>query len=86
MSVVIRNKPSIEKKDPHYFYEYYGFVDSQGDFFLITANDSVVLMDDNFEVYNVYHKAIEDFLAEEFTTTLVRAYKKNDFDILIDLK
>jgi hypothetical protein len=45
-------------------------------------------MEEYFTTYNLGngHCSIEDFLAEEFNTTLVRAYKKNDFDILIDLK
>lgn len=88
MSVVIRNKPTTEKKEDHSIYEYYGFIDSEGDFFLITESDTIVLMNENFSAYNLSngHCSIEEFLESEFNTTLVRAYKKNDFDILIDLK
>jgi hypothetical protein len=88
MSVVIRNKPTVEREDKHPIYEYYGFIDSDGDFFLITESDMIVHMDEYFTTYNLGngHAFIEEFLESEFDTTLVRAYKKNDFDILIDLK
>jgi hypothetical protein len=86
MAVVINNKPSMEGHHEHRFYEYYGFIDSEGDFFIITENDSVVLMNDNFTSHSVYTSSIEDFLSEEFNTTLVRAYKKDDFDVVINLK
>ena len=86
MAVTINNKPSMEGKHEHRFYEYYGFVDSEGDFFLITENDNVVLMNDNFTNYTIYDQSIEEFLMSEFNTTLIRAYEKNEFDIIINLK
>lgn len=88
MSVVIRNKPSMEKKEEHSIDEYYGFIDSDGDFFLITENNVIVHMTDHFPVFNLDNEycSIEEFLAYAMETTLVRTYKKNDFDILIDLK
>ena len=86
MAVTINNKPSMEGKYEHRFYEYYGFVDSEGDFFLITENDSVIIMNDNFTAYTVYDHSIEEFLMSEFNTTLVRAYRKDEFDIIINLK
>ena len=88
MSVTINNKPPMNKKYEHRFYEYYGFVDSEGDFFLISVNDAVVRMAENFDSYHVYgsYETIEDFLENEFDTTLIRAYKKDEFDIIINLK
>jgi hypothetical protein len=88
MSVTIRNKPTVERKEEHLIYEYYGFIDSEGGFFLITESDIIVHMDEYFTTYNLGngHTSIEEFLESEFDTTLVRAYKKNDFDIFIDLK
>ena len=88
MSVVIRNKPTTEKKEEHSIYEYYGFLDSDGDFFLITESDIIVHMTEHFPAFNLEneHCSIEEFLEREFGTELVRAYKKNDFDILVDLK
>lgn len=88
MAVTIKNKPLIQNREEHSLYEYYGFIDSDGDFFLITENDVIVLMGGDFPAYNLSdeYNSIEKFLYGEFSTTLVRAYKKNDFDITIDLK
>ena len=88
MSVVIRNKPTTEKKEEHPIYEYYGFIDSDGDFFLITESDVIVHMTDHFPVFNLGNEycSIEEFLEYAMGTELVHTYKKNDFDILVDLK
>lgn len=88
MAVTIRNKPTIQNREEHPIYEYYGFIDSDGDFFLITENNIIVHMSDIFSSYNLSNSytSIEEFLESEFDTTLVRAYKKNEFDITIDLK
>ena len=88
MAVRIKNKPSIEEKETHQLCEYYGFVDSKGHFFLITDDNVIVLMRDDFLSYNLDGEfdLIEDFLRCEFNTTLISAYKNNDFDITIDLK
>ena len=88
MSVKINNKPPIENKEIHRICEYYGFIDSEEHFFLITDGDIIILIAEEFSNYNNYNEfdSIEDFLKLKFDTTLVRAYKKNDFDITIDLK
>lgn len=87
MSVKINNKPTNQKKE-HLIDEYFGFLDSEGDFFLITESDTIVLISECFPTYNLRYEynSIEKFLDREFCTTLVRAYKKDDFDITIDLK
>ena len=88
MSVTIKNRPLVEKTEEHPIYEYYGFIDSDGDFFLITENNAIIRMVDHFPAFNLEeeHCSIEEFLESEFDTTLVRVYRKNDFDITIDLK
>ena len=88
MAVTIKNKPLIQKSEEHSIYGYYGFIDSEGDFFLITENNVIILMAGDFPAYNLSdeHNSIEKFLYDKFKTTLVRAYEKNDFDITIDLK
>lgn len=85
MAVTIKNKPN--NKD-HQIYEYFGFVDSEGNFFLITKSNTIVLMDGSFPDYNLTngYNSIEEFLEIEFNTILIHAYKQNDFDITIDLK
>lgn len=87
MAVTIKNKPTNQKKE-HLINDYYGFIDSKGNFFLITPTDLIILMNEDFPTYNLNnrHYSIEDFLQYEFDTTLVRAYNQNDFDITIDLK
>lgn len=87
MSVKINNKPTNQKKE-HLINEYCGFLDSEGDFFLITESDTIVLIGEYFPAYNLNHEhnSIEKFLDNELDATLVRAYKKNGFDITIDLK
>lgn len=88
MKVTINNRPTIQKKVDHSIYEYRGFIDSDGDFFIITENDVIVLLEEGFPAYNLNNKypSIEKFLDSEFGTTLAYAYKRNDFDITINLK
>ena len=88
MAVTIKNKPSIEEKGGYRLCDYYGFVDSEGHFFLITDDNAIVLMRNDFLSYNLDGEfdLIEDFLRCEFNTTLISAYKNNDFDLIIDLK
>lgn len=88
MAVTIKNKPTNWDREEHLINDHYGFIDSKGNFFLITSTDTIILMNEDFLTYNLSnrHYSIEDFLQYDFDTTLVRAYKKNDFDIIIDLK
>lgn len=88
MSVKINNKPASRNRKEHPIYEYYGFIDSDGDFFLITENDIIVHMVKGFPTYQITDEdtSIEKFLENRFNSTLVRAYEEDDFDITIDLK
>lgn len=87
MTVTINNKPTYQKKE-HLINEHCGFLDSEGDFFLVTESNTIVLIDEYFPAYNLSNEynSIERFLDSIFDATLVRAYKKNGFDITIDLK
>lgn len=87
MSVKINNKTTNQKKE-HLINEYFGFIDSRGDFFLITNSNTIILMTEDFPTYNLNDEyiSIEAFLEQEFDTTLVHVYNQNDFDITIDLK
>lgn len=74
-------------EDKHSFYEYYAFTDSDGDFFIICENDHVVRMCESFPEENIRdYDSIEDFLRERYDTRLIRALKKEDFDIEITVK
>lgn len=88
MKVTINNKPTIQKQEEHSIYEYCGFIDSDGNFCIITEQGIIILMDGDLPAYNLNNEysSIEKFLYGEFDTTLAYAYKKNDFDITIDLK
>lgn len=90
MSVIIKNKPISQDREEHLIYDYHGFIDSNEDFFLITESGVIVSMTENFPTYNDeeynQYSSIENFLASEFDTRLVRVYEQNNFDILIDLK
>ena len=88
MAVTIKNKPTNQNREIHLINEYYGFIDSEGNFFLITDSNTIVLMTEEFSTYNLNyeHISIEAFLEREFDTTLVQTYKQNDFDITINLK
>ena len=88
MAVTIKNTPTTQNREEHPIYKYFGFIDSRGDFFLITNSDTIVLMTEDFPTYNLNDEyiSIEAFLEREFDTTLVRVYNQNDFDITIDLK
>lgn len=88
MSVTIKNKPTNRNREEHPICEYYGFIDSDGDFFLISDSNTIVLMMEGFPTYNLNdeYTSIEAFLERECDTTLVQVYKQNDFDITIDLK
>lgn len=78
---------SINTEDRHHFMEYYAFVDSDGDFFIICEDRHVVRMCDGFPEDNVAeYNSIEDFLEERYSTKLVKALKKDDFDIEITVK
>ena len=88
MAVTIKNKPTSRNRKEHPIYEYYGFIDSDGDFFLITENDIIVHMAEGFPGYQITDEdiSIEKFLENRFNSTLVQAYGEDDFDITIDLK
>ena len=88
MAVRIKNSPINQNREEHPIYEYYGFIDSDGDFFLITENDIIVHMAGGFPAYQITDEdtSIEKFLENRFNSTLVRAYEEDDFDITIDLK
>lgn len=88
MSVKINNKPTSRNRKEHLIYEYYGFIDSDGDFFLITENDIIVHMVKGFPAYQIIDEdtSIEKFLENRFNSTLVQVYGGDDFDITIDLK
>lgn len=87
MAVIIRNESTVEKEEKHYLCDYDGFVDNEGRFFLITDDNIIILMREDFLSYNLSedYDVIEDFLGA-LGTTLVRAYKTKDFDIIIELE
>lgn len=88
MSVIIKNKPSIEEGNMHRIDEYCSFIDDEGDFFLITDDNVIVLMKEKFSSFNLDDRfdSIEEFLDCEFSTHLIQAYDMNDFNITIDIK
>lgn len=72
----------------HSFREYYAFVDSENDFFIIGRDKTVIMMtSDNFLEYDYSdYSNIESFLNYEFGTTLLKVLKMNDFDIEVTIK
>jgi DNA-directed RNA polymerase beta subunit len=86
MPITIKNIPPIEKQCKHKFLYYDAFVDSDGDFFIINGIEQVIIMNEFFRIYEPDEEMIEDFLVKNFGTTLVCAYKKNEFNITIDLE
>ena len=88
MAVRIKNNPISQNKERHLISQFRGFVDEDGDFFLIIENDIIVYMEDDFYTFNLdkRYSTIEEFLECEFETKLIRAYEEDDFDITIDLK
>lgn len=74
-------------EEKHYFWEYYAFLDSNDNFFIVTNECNTVKMCDDFpeEIINE-EITIEDFLEKRFGTTLVKALEKDDFDIKITIK
>ena len=80
---------STNTENRHYFCDYHAFIDSDGDFFIICEFGHVVRMYDDFPEENVNdcdYDTIEDFLKKRYDTKLVRAFKKDDFDIEITVK
>ena len=76
-----------DTKDKHSFSDYYAFVDSDGDFFIICEDCHIVRMCEGFPEENVSDwDSIEDFLEERFNTRLIKALGKYDFDIEITVK
>ena len=88
MSVKINNNPIYQNKEKHPISQFRGFIDEDGDFFMIIENNTIIYMGDGFYVFNLDKRycSIEEFLECEFETKLIRAYEEDDFDITIDLK
>lgn len=86
MAIKIKGIPT-DTEGRHNFYEYYAFIDSDGDFFIICENEHVVRMCESFPEDNTReYESIEDFLKERYDTRLIKALKKDDFDIEITVK
>lgn len=78
---------STNTEGKHNFWEHHAFIDSDGDFFIVCDHEHVVRMCENFPEDNVAeYNSIEDFLKERYSTKLVKALKKDDFDIEITVK
>ena len=88
MAVRIKNSPINQNEERHSISQFRGFVDEDGDFFIIIENNIIVYMDEGFYTFNLDNRynSIEEFLECEFETKLIRAYEEDDFDITIDLK
>ena len=88
MAVRIKNSPINQNKERHPISQFRGFIDKDGDFFIINENNTIIYMGDGFYVFNLDNRycSIEEFLECEFETELIRAYEEDDFDITIDLK
>ena len=88
MSVKINNNPIYQSKEKHPISKFRGFIDEDGDFFLILENNIIVHMGAGFCAFNLdkRYNLIEEFLECEFGTELARVYEVDDFDISIDLK
>ena len=88
MAVRIKNSPINQNKERHPISQFRGFIDKDGDFFIINENNTIIYMGDDFYTFNLdkRYSSIEEFLECEFETELIRAYEEDDFDITIDLK
>ena len=88
MAVRIKNSPINQNKERHPISQFRGFIDEDGDFFLIIEKDIIVHMGAGFCAFNLdkRYNLIEEFLECEFGTELAHAYEVDDFDISIDLK
>ena len=88
MAVRIKNRPINQNKERHQISQFRGFIDKDGDFFIINENNTIIYMGDDFYTFNLDKRygSIEEFLECEFETELIRAYEEDDFDITIDLK
>ena len=88
MAVRIKNSPINQNKEKHPISQFRGFIDEDGDFFMIIENNIIVYMEDDFYTFNLdkRYSSIEEFLECEFETKLIRAYEEDDFNITIDLK
>lgn len=77
-----------EENHYHFFREYYAFIDSENDFFIIGRDKTVIMMtSDSFSEYDYSdYSNIENFLNYEFGTSLLKALKKDDFDIEVTIK
>ena len=88
MAVRIKNSPINQNKERHPISQFRGFIDKDGDFFIINENNTIIYMGDGFYTFNLdkRYSSIEEFLECEFGTELAHAYEVDDFDISIDLK
>lgn len=72
----------------HSFDKHYAFLDADGHFFLIdSATDNVVCIEQaGCTVYDtIEYGSIEDFLANELDTTVVKVYQKgSEYEITIN--
>ena len=75
-------------KDTHRFEDSYGFIDSDRDFYIVGAQDTVIRVVNCFDEYNQSdYDSIEDFLESEFGTTLLKTFEsKDNFDITVTVK
>ena len=80
----------IEKiaKDTHRFEDSYGFIDSDRDFFVVGGQNTIIRMTNWFNEYSQSdYGSIEDFLENEFGTTLLKSFEnKDEFDITVTIK
>lgn len=83
MSVIVKNI-EVPKTKTHLFREHICFIDSDKNVFIIGDEDTVInISSPIFNQYkSSYYEDIEDFLSEEFGTTLVKAFSsQSEFDI-----
>ena len=87
--MIEKNYQITEVKNTHSLYEYEAFVDSNGDFFLIVG-ESVVCLTEKEATRNFWHFTfygryinIESFLKRECGSTLIKAFKKEEYMLSI---
>lgn len=87
MAIKIEGMDKIKERS-HHFKDSYGFIDNDGDFYIVGRQGTVIRMVNCFDEYfQDDYEYIEDFLEHEFGTTLLKSFESKDsFDVTITIK
>ena len=87
MAIKIEGMDKIKERSHHFEYSY-GFIDSDGDFYVVGGKETIIRMVNCFDEYlQDDYEDIEDFLEQEFGTTLLKSFEsKDELDITITIK